>query len=80
MAAAMPVGITSAAAFRSINRNSASAVYIGLVLCSRHTIAERDEPQKAATSDYPTLAAIYLRARQLFCTQERLFSLASTLF
>ena len=31
MAAAMPVGITPAAAFRSINRSSASAVYIDLL-------------------------------------------------
>lgn len=73
MAAAMPVGITPAAAFRSINRSSASAVYIGLALCTRHTIAEHAEPQKA-TSDHPTLAAIILRARHLFCTQERLLA------
>lgn len=66
MAATMPVGITPAAAFRSINRNSASAVYIGLGLCFRHTIAEHTESQKAAACDYPTLAAINLRARQLF--------------
>lgn len=73
MAAAMPVGITPAAAFRSINRSSASAVYIGLALCTRHTIAEHAEAQKV-TSDHPTLAAINLRARHLFCTQERLLA------
>lgn len=73
MAAAMPVGITPAAAFHSINRSSASAVYIGLSLCTRHTIAEHAEPQKA-TSDHSTRAAINLRARHLFCTQERLLA------
>ena len=35
MATAMPVGITPAAAFRSLNRSSANTVNITLVLCTR---------------------------------------------
>ena len=73
MAAAMPVGITPAAAFRSINRSSASAVYIGLALCTHHTIAEHAEPQKShiRSSD---ARRNKLARRHLFCTQERLLA------
>ena len=70
----MPIGIAPATAF-DLLIGAVQALFVSdLFFMFAAQSPSATNRQKAAARDHPTLAAINLHARQLFCTQERLLA------